>query len=491
MSVAGHATSSTLLWMVRLRTWSRKYVLVFEQSRTILETCHRYGSDSRGCITELTHRGMTQLLSCCGRLAGTAQTHLVFIKEHFFQLKRPTQSGKYEGRFPAIHPGVARYEDKRVLRSQDVGASRVKSDLCQFFPDYEEVLFGPPREDEILNAKSTLFITDKPSKTQDLPIRPSSSPQKAHHSTTPRKLHTTGVNGTSLGSPSSPLKPSRDLINDPADVSRVDLSRFRSDASKIQKDPLPDAAFIQTHKRAERKEKNLRNIEKEHAMFEKGQLERLLEGLRGPDWLKVMGLTGITDGDKRSFEVKRDHFLYGVKSLLHKFESWREQERELKLGKDQTMADDEVVERYDLNSSELLSDQADHSDGSSLNAGADTSDPQLLQRAKAVLKLHPNSAVIQTTMDRYLSYSKLADETEDMRPLTSFYGKKYMRDASLSGRRRGRTVLAFGQPLPEPTRRDFSLPQEVLSEHVLASNARRRRVLKRKASLDPPALGSE
>lgn len=35
--------------------------------------------------------------------------------------------------------------DKRVLRSKD-GSSRITSELSRFFADYEEVVFGPPKE---------------------------------------------------------------------------------------------------------------------------------------------------------------------------------------------------------------------------------------------------------------------------------------------------------------------------------------------------------
>jgi len=36
-------------------------------------------------------------------------------------------------------------QEKRVLRSKD-GASRTRSELAHFFPDYEEVVFGAPKE---------------------------------------------------------------------------------------------------------------------------------------------------------------------------------------------------------------------------------------------------------------------------------------------------------------------------------------------------------
>jgi len=42
-------------------------------------------------------------------------------------------------------PVAEQPKEKRVLRSKD-GPSRTRSDLAHFFPDYEEVVFGKPRE---------------------------------------------------------------------------------------------------------------------------------------------------------------------------------------------------------------------------------------------------------------------------------------------------------------------------------------------------------
>lgn len=370
--------------------------------------------------------------------------------------------------------------------------------LCRVHP----ALLTPTTE--LLTANSTLYIIDKPSKSQDLPIRASTSPQKPSIVTTPRKV-APGANVLLLSPPTSARKALRDLGPEGADASRVDLSRFRSDALKIQGDPLPDEAFIPTHRRAERKEKNLRNIEKEHAMFEKGQLERLLDGLRGPDWLKVMGLTGITDGEKRTFETKRDHFVRGVKSLLRKFDSWKEQERELKFGRDQTSGstpinqdeqeedegageetqaeeDEEEVEEV-FEQSKARHRQEDNPEISS-EADADAPPKQQSRETKATIKSQQQHKAKQTTMDRFLLQFKNLEAATETAPITSFYGKKYLRDGALSERRRGRIVLAFGQPLPEPNRREFELPGDVLSADMLASNARRHRSLKRKASPD-------
>jgi len=44
-----------------------------------------------------------------------------------------------------VVPGNVKESEKRTLRSKD-GSSRVTSDLARFFADYEDVVFGPPKE---------------------------------------------------------------------------------------------------------------------------------------------------------------------------------------------------------------------------------------------------------------------------------------------------------------------------------------------------------
>ena len=50
-------------------------------------------------------------------------------------------------------------EEKRTLRSQDDGP-RLKSDLAIYFPNYEDIIFDTPREEELINLDSVLYITD-------------------------------------------------------------------------------------------------------------------------------------------------------------------------------------------------------------------------------------------------------------------------------------------------------------------------------------------
>jgi hypothetical protein len=108
-----------------------------------------------------------------------------------------------------------------------------------------------------------------------------------------------------------------------------------------EEDPLADLVYFAQHRRAERKEKQLRNIEKERAMHEKVQLERLLDGLQGPDWLKVMGITGVTDGERKDWEPKRDYFVKEVETLVDKFRLWKEQEKRVRAGREAALAKEE------------------------------------------------------------------------------------------------------------------------------------------------------
>jgi hypothetical protein len=106
------------------------------------------------------------------------------------------------------------------------------------------------------------------------------------------------------------------------------------DKNKALEDPLPETYFEPAHKKAERLEKSIRNTERGRAQHERDRVIRLLDGLQGHDWLRIMGVSGITESRKKSFEPARDHFVKGCQSILDKFRRWtlfekrRKQERE-------------------------------------------------------------------------------------------------------------------------------------------------------------------
>ena len=226
-------------------------------------------------------------------------------------------------------------------------------------------------------------------------------------------------------------------------------------------DPLCDEVYEKAHRRAERQEKQLRNIEKERAMHEKVQLERLLDSLKGHDWLKVMGVSGVTDGDKKSWEPKRDYFVREVEILLEKFREWKEEEKRRKTERDERMLAEE-----DGGSSESMSDDGppNYSDVDACAAR------QLYQEAVSATGRQQRSKK---------PAPKPAEPPLVQRPFTSFYEKPHLRAAALGKHRRGRTRLAFGQPLPDVLEKGFGLPPEILTQDALKASARSRRAARR------------
>jgi hypothetical protein len=269
-------------------------------------------------------------------------------------------------------------------------------------------------------------------------------------------------------------------------------------------DPLDDEHFLKAHRRAERKEKQLRNIEKERAQHEKVQLEHLLECLRGPDWLRVMGVTGITDGARKEWEPKRDYFIREVRALLTKFKVWKEQEKKLLQEKENAIMAKEEEEEAEEEEEEAINDdddangdevehieesieEEDQYDDTSSSANApDPNDVdawaarQLLQEAKIATKRPPK----RKAPARPLDAAPLRSPSPP-KPFTSFFSKPHLRAAALGKSRHGsRTVLAFGHPIPDLPPSEFQLPPEYLTAEALRTHARKRRRLNREKRED-------
>ncbi|KAF2218108.1 hypothetical protein CERZMDRAFT_22803, partial [Cercospora zeae-maydis SCOH1-5] len=256
-------------------------------------------------------------------------------------------------------------------------------------------------------------------------------------------------------------------------------------------DPLTDDHFLKTHNRAERKEKQLRNIERERAMHEKSQLERLLDGLQGHDWLKVLGVTGVTDGEAKKYQRKRDYFISEVQALIDKFAQWKEQEKRLRLRKDAAQA------RLDAATDEAGSTASSIEPPSSdLNASAAR---QLQQETVNAVKASTSAS--SKSKGKLAIYATASATSQNSTPLPtpglsrtmlpplppspevpfiSFYSKRHLRDAALSkSRQTTRNVTAFGHPVPDLTEQEFALPDELVTPDALRARARERRRRKR------------
>ncbi len=252
------------------------------------------------------------------------------------------------------------------------------------------------------------------------------------------------------------------------DATRIDLSAM--DKRNLTRDPMSDAFYLKAHRRAERQEKQLRNIEKERAMHEKVQLERLLDGLKGHDWLRVMGISGITDGEKKAYEPKRDYFIKEVLILLEKFREWKEEEKRRKVEKEESMLDEE---------------EGQQDDGSDEDGESDDDPPENTSAKAAAIQSHPESTSATKVLPMKRSHRAKAPSAPPVqKPFTSFYSKPYLRDAAIGKHRRGRARFAFGQPLPEPVDQDFDLPEDILSPEAIDGVRRSRRAKRRRSNED-------
>lgn len=366
-------------------------------------------------------------------------------------------------------------EERRSLRSRDDGP-RLKSELAVYFGNYEEIMFDAPAEPEFITVESAIYITDDAPKTAKAET-PSPSKNSKQVKGTPGSARSNGVQGLPT------------LQSSPASYNGcqvVDLSTFLKNVPDQPEDPLSEEAFLKSHKRAERKEKQLRNIERERAMHEKVQLDRLLDGLQGHDWLKVLGITGVTDGEAKKFEPKRDYFIAEVQALVDKFQEWKDEEKRQRLEKEAALAAEREAEEDDDSDNLSSSESSPEPPSSDLNASAAR---QLQQETASTLK--PSSR--QTPSSQAKPPPKSKDRSSIVpppapipyrppSPITSFYSKRHLRDAALKKARHGRNVTAFGQPLPEPEEREFELPAEYVTEEVLKARGREWRRRKRESA---------
>jgi len=312
---------------------------------------------------------------------------------------------------------------------------------------------------DFITADSTLYIIDKKLKPQDT-ITLDSGPSTNLIEDAPTSVHAN----------ESPVKSHLETVQESEQEDGLQESQLESTetrADEFTEDPLSEDYYLIAHRRGERREKNLRNIEKEHAMHEKGELERIFEELKGPDWVKTMGLTGVIDIEKRGFEKKRDYYIDAIQALLDKFRAWRAQEKELKARKDAALAARQEEDDYGP-----AGVDAPHLNHSTLD---DTELSALQLRQEAGLPPRTPGKKIRLRLNFVLP------EEDPSKPFVSFYSKPHLRTAALATHRRGRNSTAFGQPVPEIAEREFALPDGYITEEIVTANARKRRRLKRES----------
>ena len=295
---------------------------------------------------------------------------------------------------------------------------------------------------DIITLDSTLTVTDKGPKSKSLPIR--ELPIINGHSPSPKHIKNS-TNGR--------IRPPEAKVALSDAEETFNFEPYLSEIKDYSSDPMiPE--YYKYHKVGQNAEKKDRSHSNKEAAKEEETLKEALAGLKGPMWPKALGITGIVDGQKKGWEPKRDMFVLRVKTLLGKFDRWRQQEREVERRK---------REKEKLASEEggsHIEDQSDQADGGTSEHTASGTRQRgkqngITQDAAFVLEL-PTPA-----------------------PFTSFYSKPYLRNAALGKHRRGRSTTAFGHPIPDMFEQDFELPEDMVTEESLFASARRRRRIRR------------
>ena len=361
--------------------------------------------------------------------------------------------------------------EKRNLRSHD-GGSRSRSELEQYFPNYDDLISIEPKTNDSLTADTVLFVVDEEaSSTATTSAQPKAS----------RNSRSTAQSNLALATHKDDIVQWPDeVFGNLTDAVRIDLSKTAPKPSGrlLKRDPLDDDFYIKIHRRLERQEKQLRNIEKERAMHEKVQLERLLDGLKGPDWLRTMGISGITDGDKKAYEPKRDHLIREVRMLLEKFRLWKEEEKRRKVEKeeeddeeededgedeededdDEDEAEEEGIEEEDAEAGEGDDErQADRGpDGEDDDNGRSKANIRRAPAARSSTTSPPDYTEIDASAARQLHLeairaSQLSQQSIDSSPSSSKISKK-LQKATQSSRR--------GQPLHPASQKQPSIKSE-------------------------------
>ncbi|KAL9113348.1 MAG: hypothetical protein Q9227_002389 [Pyrenula ochraceoflavens] len=379
------------------------------------------------------------------------------------------QEQKEPRSFPKLKDSIQ--QEKRALRSHD-GGSRSRTELATYFHNYEQMISLEPVAPEFLTPISniTLFDDLQPSYLQDAVAKSLNR--------TPAIVPKLSDYGGKDADNSLIFQGWDHLHN----VQRIDLNVPPQNARRFTKDPLSSDLFASAHRRPERQEKQLRNIEKERAQHEKVQLDRLLGELKGPDWLRVMGISGITETEKKLYEPKRVLFVKEVAGMIDKFKHWKEEEKRRKIESQLALLTEDEEAELEANGEEDQSsvpespaEEHHPPDSNELDAWAAR---QLHQEAHSASKASTRRKLAKPPGPSPVPLPP----PPPLSPIKSFYSKKHLRDAAVGKgnlRRGGRMLTAFGVPLPEMEEKEFDLTSDILNANTIRASARNRRARRR------------
>jgi hypothetical protein len=191
-----------------------------------------------------------------------------------------------------------------------------------------------------------------------------------------------------------------------------------------------------------------------------------------------MGVSGITESKKKDYEPAREHFVRGCEAILEKFRLWREEEKRRKLEKEAAAAEAAEEEEAEEEEEGDEGDEGEEQEGYISDGDPpDYSDVD----ASAARQLHEEAIARSAPLTKHPEKKAKVELIPPAIPevekeFTSFFAKPYLRAAALGKHRRsGRSVAAWGHPVPDVTDVDFDLPEEYRGEDTLKAHARRKR----------------
>jgi hypothetical protein len=341
------------------------------------------------------------------------------------------------------------------------------------------------------------------------PLLTNAGPDASHHNR-PKHVYPSAINDYPIRSYGD------ELFTDLFDSQRIDFAFLEARCNTDEpEDPLPDSHFELPHKKAERLEKSIRNTEKGRAQHEKDQIIRLLGDLQGHDWLRTMGVNGVTESRKKKFEPARDHFIKGCQAILEKFRTWNLEEKKRKLERERALIEEEAAseeeeeEEADVEEEEeeeeeeegeeeeeeevedkVGDEDAENEDEEMVDAESAEDIPDNISDGDPPDFSDVDASIAKQLHDEVLARAKFAPsvssrrsqgeptspESSIPRTFTSFFHKKYERDAALKKTRRSRrVVMAWGHNIPETVEENFELPEEYRDAETMRVHERRKR----------------
>lgn len=233
------------------------------------------------------------------------------------------------------------------------------------------------------------------------------------------------------------------LLNDSSTIS-----------TRIRTDPLSDEKFIASHRRGEREERHYQNFERDKVMYEKLRFERQLDRLNGHDWIKVvLSMTPVSNPrDDTELSTKRDRLVLELEAVLKKFDRWKEKEKKLKsmivpglANRDLEMMKERLEQRK--TALRILND-----DVSPARAPRGRPKQPRQQNLKAWMSspFTISGASQDSIVERPQNKPRVKKEAS---PKPIFYSKHRYRSPRAA-------PLAFGQPVPKMSYRQFGIPNE-------------------------------